>query len=272
MLSIDIQHKAFAHKADKTVIADLHLEVNREEFIAVVGPSGCGKSTLLHLIAGLDKDFIGKIAWTDTAERRLGYVFQNPRLLPWLTVRNNVLLVTDGSTTAARRVDELLRMMELHEYADYHPGQISIGMQRRVSLARAFVIQPNLLLMDEPFVSLDTPTAQLLRNLLLDVWARQRTSVLFVTHDLREAVQLADRIVFLSTSPAQVIEEVDVGVPRDQRHIESATDARYAVLKHRFDTLFLNGAVQVVGSKPQGDEQSEVIPFRKRRLGQDPTE
>ncbi len=265
MLTIDIQQKSFARNADKPVIADLQFSMAREEFVAVVGPSGCGKSTLLHLIAGLDTAFDGRIEWTDTRERRLGYMFQNPRLLPWSTVRDNVLLVTDGSKEAARRVDDLLHAMGLTGYADYHPGQISIGMQRRVALARAFVIQPQLLLMDEPFVSLDNPTAELLRELLLSVWTRHRSSVLFVTHDLREAVQLADRILFLSPSPAHLVGEVIVDLPREQRSIEAAVDTRYAVIRQEFDALYPKSGQPGASPPSPLADQSGVLPFRKRR-------
>ncbi len=265
MLTIDIRHKSFARDADKPVITGLRFAMAREEFVAVVGPSGCGKSTLLHLIAGLDTAFDGRIEWTDTRERRLGYMFQNPRLLPWSTVRDNVLLVTDGSKEAARRVDDLLHAMGLTGYADYHPGQISIGMQRRVALARAFVVRPQLLLMDEPFVSLDNPTADLLRELLLNIWTRHRSSVLFVTHDLREAVQLADRILFLSPSPARLVGEVVVDLPREQRSVEAAVDTRYAVIRKQFDKLYLKSKQAAASPSSQIADHGGVLPFRKRR-------
>jgi NitT/TauT family transport system ATP-binding protein len=174
----------------------------------------------------------------DDGDRRLGYVFQNPRLLPWLTVRNNIRLVLDDPNSAADRIDELLEIMELKGFADYYPNRISVGMQRRAALARAFAVEPRLLLMDEPFVSLDLPTANLLRSLLLRVWETHRSRCLFVTHDLREATQLADRILFLSRPPARVIANAEVLIPRGQRGVEQIIEARFKDLKHEFEALY----------------------------------
>lgn len=238
-LSIQIDAKTYPKAPDKPILQDIRFEIHPREFVAVIGPSGCGKSTLLHIVAGIDKTFSGRVYWPgDVREQRLGYVFQNPRLLPWLSVRNNIRLVLDDPTSAADRIDWLLEAMGLTAFADYQPNRISLGMQRRAALARAFAVQPQLLLMDEPFVSLDQPTATQLRSLLLRVWDTHRSRVLFVTHDLHEATQLADRILFLSHSPARVIREIQVGIPRSQRNQPRIIASRSRELQNQFDALY----------------------------------
>lgn len=239
-LRIRIDDKRFPQNPAQPVLQDICFDIGATEFIAVIGPSGCGKSTLLNIVAGLDQTFSGRVDWpADNGNHRLGYVFQNPRLLPWLTVRENIRIVLDQSQARlVAHVDELLEAMELSRYADYHPGRISVGMQRRVALARAFAVEPQLLLMDEPFVSLDAPTANLLRALLLRVWEHHRGRVLFVTHDLREATQLADRILFLSRGPAHLIADAEVGIVRSQRMLEEPIDIRHGQLKQMFETLY----------------------------------
>jgi ABC-type nitrate/sulfonate/bicarbonate transport system ATPase subunit len=246
-VEIRIGEKRFADPQsgrERLILADVCFDLCHGEFVAVIGPSGCGKSTLLHLIAGLDPAFDGHIRWADAGtggRPRLGYVFQTPRLLPWLGVRANVAIGLEDPCAHAARVDAMLAAMDLAEFGHFCPSRLSVGMQRRAALARAFVIEPHLLLMDEPFVSLDAPTAEQLRRLLLDVWGRQRSTVLFVTHDLCEATMLADRILFLSACPARIIKEVRVNIPRADRCNESRVAARCAVLKRGFDALYAQG-------------------------------
>lgn len=241
-VSVRVDSKIYpaAHgvSGNERVLDGVRFEIAPAEFVALIGPSGCGKSTLLQIVAGLDDDFSGSIAWPSAQRRRLGYVFQQPRLLPWLTLRNNLRLVLNCSASAKARIDELLDAMDLSAFADYHPNRISVGMQRRVALARAFAVEPDLLLMDEPFVSLDLPTANLLRALLLRVWDKYRSRVLFVTHDLFEATQLADRILFLSATPARILDEAEVGIPRAARTDAKVVEARYRALRERFDDLY----------------------------------
>lgn len=183
------------------------------EFVALVGPSGCGKTTTLAIAAGLDTAFDGRVERPE----RLGMVFQSPRLLPWRTVRQNVELVRPRAERGDGRADGLLAAMGLAAVAGHYPGQISLGMARRVALARAFAVDPDLLLMDEPFVSLDEATADRLRALLIERLAVRPATVLLVTHDLREAVSLADRILLLDAEPMRVRAEVRVDAPRDRR-------------------------------------------------------
>lgn len=242
-LSIDIACKRFRDRGGRAHVAigGLHLHLAPGEFVCLVGPSGCGKSTLLNLISGLDADFEGRIAQEQVDQPgALGYVFQEPRLMPWLSVLDNVLLVApqvqDGAARTAQRAraEALLREMELGEVLEAWPGSLSGGMQRRVALARGFMNRPALLLMDEPFVSLDAPTARRLREMLLALWQESGATVVFVTHDVREALALGDRVCFLSPAPARVVFEHRIEEPRATRGIASMLqtllDARPALL------------------------------------------
>jgi NitT/TauT family transport system ATP-binding protein len=207
-----------------TAIADLNLTLKSGEFICLVGPSGCGKTTLLNIIADLDNDYQGSIGLSQqSAQPKIGYIFQNPRLLPWRTVRENIELVVDDPLST-HIIDSLLEVMQLTASQHVYPERLSLGMSRRVSITRAFAVEPDLLLMDEPFVSLDAPTARQIRALLLSLWQQRPHTVLFVTHDLREAITLADRLIFLSASPMSVISEISVPIPRAERHDESAIE------------------------------------------------
>lgn len=228
MIGVDIiiNSKQFALpglRSPKTVIADFALTIPPGQFVCLIGPSGCGKSTLLHAVAGLDPDFSGAIRFPGGPPvPRLGYMFQDPRLLPWRTVRQNIELALSTPEASRPLIDHLLEVMGLHNAQHEFPERLSLGMSRRVALARAFAIEPDLLLMDEPFVSLDAATARRVRKLLLRVWAERRHTVLFVTHDLREAVVLADRLVFLSASPMRVVRDLEIDLPRQHR-IEDTT-------------------------------------------------
>lgn len=221
-LDVRIDDKRFAGEA---ILQGLEFSADSGEFLALVGPSGAGKSTLLNLIGGLDEDFVGSVCWQDAQPSatqrispRLGMMFQEPRLMPWLSALDNLRLVQPGrgGDSKARK---LLNEVGLGEALDAWPNQLSGGMQRRVALARAFMVSPRLLLMDEPFVSLDMPTGNRLRASLLALWQRERPLVLFVTHDLREALALADRVLFISHPPARLILDYKVPLARP-RHLE----------------------------------------------------
>ncbi|MEZ5476402.1 MAG: ABC transporter ATP-binding protein [Thiolinea sp.] len=202
-------------------LQDLQFGVAEGEFLALVGPSGTGKTTLLNIVAGLETATAGDVRfahgddWTVTRPD-MGFMFQEPRLMPWLTVAQNLELVRpeQGSETFAGRMDALLQQVGLADFREAYPGQLSGGMQRRAALVRAFIRRPRLLLMDEPFQSLDAPTADQLRQILLELWASTQATVLFVTHSLTEALTLADRIVFLSERPARLILDYPVQLAR----------------------------------------------------------
>ena len=221
---INKTYPAIEQAESLTAIANLNLTLKSGEFICLVGPSGCGKTTLLNIIADLDNDYQGSIGLSQKSSRpKIGYIFQNPRLLPWRTVRENIELVVEESLSA-NIIDNLLEVMQLTPSQHVYPERLSLGMSRRVAITRAFAVDPDLLLMDEPFVSLDAPTARQIRDLLLRLWQQRPHTVLFVTHDLREAIALADRLIFLSSSPMSVISEINVPIPRAERHDETAIE------------------------------------------------
>jgi NitT/TauT family transport system ATP-binding protein len=227
MLSVAIDSKCFSRNGgdSTTVLKDVRFALAEREILAVVGPSGCGKTTLLKIIDGLDVDFAGTIAWTGPAKPRIGTVFQEPRLLPWRTVRQNVdLVLPAGSDPEA--TGELLRALELWAMRDAYPKQLSLGMARRVAIARAFAIRPEIVLLDEPFVSLDPVMAERSRGVLLSAWTLRPTAALLVTHDMEEAVALADRIIMLADQPAHVV--ADIAVPPGILRAGGAAAARFA--------------------------------------------
>ena len=226
-IQINIARKTYPARGQAghhTAIEDLNLSLKSGEFICLVGPSGCGKTTLLNIIADLDNDYEGDIrVGQQQAHPKIGYIFQNPRLLPWRTVRENIQLVL-GSGQSPDLIDPLLEVMQLTGSQHAYPERLSLGMSRRVSIIRAFAVDPDVLLMDEPFVSLDAPTARQVRELLLKLWRQRPHTVLFVTHDLREAIALADRLIFLSAAPMTVISEITVPISRAERHNEQVIE------------------------------------------------
>ncbi len=217
-LKIAIRHKPFARSdGELNAIENIEIEIAANEFVAVLGPSGCGKTTMLQIAAGLDDDYTGTVEYAAGLKDKMAYVFQSPTLLPWRTVRRNIELVFSNPQDHAGTIASLLESVGLAGSEDIYPQQLSMGMQRRASLARAFVLRPQLLLMDEPFVSLDETLADRLRNLLITMLADNPASVLFVTHDWREALSLADRLIFLSPGPARITGELAVTLSRKQR-------------------------------------------------------
>lgn len=198
------------------VLSRIAFEVEPGSFAVITGPSGCGKSTLLNIIAGLDKDYEGAVDLGAGGDR-LTYIFQSPRLLPWRTIYQNIALALPDGDPRHANIPEMLERVGLTGAANAYPERVSLGMQRRAALARGFILEPEILLMDEPFVSLDDPTAQSLRGLLMDLWDRQPTTVIFITHDRAEAVQLGTRILRLAPGQASVVQDVAVQLTKDQR-------------------------------------------------------
>jgi NitT/TauT family transport system ATP-binding protein len=211
-----------------TALEDVDLEVDRGAFISVVGPSGGGKTTLLKVIGGLLEPTRGSVVVEgispEVAQRRkaIGFVFQDPSLLPWRTVLQNIALPLQlNAGGEAGDVDEPERLMEavgLARFRDYHPHRLSGGMRQRVALARALVLDPAVLLMDEPLGALDEMTRSVMRYELLRIWELSRKTVVFVTHSVPEAVLLADRVVVMSSQPGRVLDElrIDLSRPRDE--------------------------------------------------------
>jgi ABC-type nitrate/sulfonate/bicarbonate transport system ATPase subunit len=217
-LDISIQKKAYPkHRPSKTVLKDFQLSIKSGEFVCLIGPSGCGKTTLLNLISGLDDDYEGAIRFQaqTNVSPSIGYVFQEPRLLPWLSIEANLRLVMQKPEES--EIKALLEAVSLQDVRTSFPGQLSMGMARRAAIARAFAVNPDLLLMDEPFVSLDPPTARKARIELLKVWSQRPRSILFVTHDIREAIELADRLIFMAGTPTRVVAEFAITSAREAR-------------------------------------------------------
>lgn len=233
-LSVRIDEKRFRsldNGPGHLAISRLRFNVADREFMCIAGPSGAGKTTMLNIIGGLDRDFEGEITFSDpNALDRLAYVFQEPRLLPWRTLLENVALPLGKDKSAKEKAARWLDRVGLSGFLNHYPGQTSLGMQRRASLVRAFAVRPALMLMDEPFVSLDEATANDLRGVLMELWRTEPVTVLFVTHDLREAIRLGNRILLLTGAPARVGAEIRVPLTlaeRDNPQVVEAFRARH---------------------------------------------
>jgi NitT/TauT family transport system ATP-binding protein len=219
-----------------SALEDFDLSIAPGEFFAIVGPTGCGKSTTLGLIAGLAKPQAGEAtlfdAPVDGVDRRVGFVFQQDAVFPWRNVLGNVMAGPLFRGVPKARAEEMARdwitRVGLKGFEDHHPHQLSGGMRKRVALAQTFINNPQVLLMDEPFSSLDVQTRELMQEELLQLWAQAKSAVLFVTHDLDEAILLADRVAVLTTRPARVksVHTIDLPRPRD-------------VAKLRYDERFI---------------------------------
>jgi len=226
-ITIDIsekRYKAASGTPARQIFSDFQLKVEPHGIVVLLGPSGLGKTTLLNMVAGLDGDYRGSVTFA-TPKPRIAYAFQSPRLLPWRTVLENVMLPLSSGGANLARARTMLAEVGLADAADAYPERLSLGQQRRVALARAFVIEPDVLLMDEPFVSLDEASAVRLRSLLRALLKRRPATVLFVTHNSREAVELASRIVMLDGSPARIVRDVPVGLTLAERDSSVAIDA-----------------------------------------------
>jgi NitT/TauT family transport system ATP-binding protein len=242
MLAVDNLGKVYTTGEDEfRALGGLSFTVGQGEFVCVVGPSGAGKTTMLKCLAGLLPPSEGEVRLADRPVREppaeMGFVFQDytSSLLPWLRVDKNVTFPLRHKGVAAERRAELaqetLRVVGLAGFERYYPWQLSGGMQQRVALARALAYEPEILLMDEPFASVDAQTRADLEDLVLDVWERYGITVVFVTHDIDESVYLADRVVVLSHSPATVARDIPVDLPRPRDQLETKELPEYARLR-----------------------------------------
>lgn len=236
MAQLSINGVDFAYPNGHTVFRDLSLHVQPGEFVALLGPSGCGKSTLLNLLSGFQRPQRGSVtingALVAPEAPELGYVFQSPQLFPWLSALDNVrfgLRMAKRIGVAEQRdcARHYLALVGLEDAADKLPNQLSGGMQQRVSLARTLVMEPTLLLMDEPFAALDAISRNGMNEEILRLWSKLRQTVVFITHDIDEAVFLADRVVVLGAAPDGIRDEVTIDLPRPRALRETRKLARF---------------------------------------------
>jgi NitT/TauT family transport system ATP-binding protein len=221
-LQIDRLRKSFPQKTDQpyTVFDSLSFNVKEGEFVSILGPSGCGKSTLLHIIGGLDEPSAGSVLMDGKRIEKpgpdRGFVFQEAALMPWLTVLENVVFgLTHLPKSQAKQVAlEHLKLVHLSRFANAYPHELSGGMRQRVSIARALAMDPKVLLMDEPFGALDEQTRMMMHRELQQIWMETKKTVLFITHNIREALQLSDRILLMGTRPGKILAEFAVSIPR----------------------------------------------------------
>lgn len=223
---------------DFIVLEDFSLEVERSEFVTVVGTSGCGKSTLLKIVGGLIPVSTGSVQIEDriidTPGLDRGFVFQSYSLFEWLTVEKNILFALKKSRLGAKKKKDLVRQyideVGLKGFEKAYPQELSGGMKQRVAIARALVYQPEILLMDEPFGALDSQTRGMMQELLLRVWENHKTTVLFITHDVEEAILLSDRVIVMSARPGRIKLEKRVAIPRP-RSYETTTSSEFIEIK-----------------------------------------
>ncbi len=227
-------------RGSRRVIAleDIHLNVAAREFAAILGPSGCGKSTLLNMVAGFERPTRGSVRAageevTEPSPQR-AVVFQEPALFPWLTVLDNVVFgpKTQGQAPAeySARAQQILEQVGLVGFESHYPAELSGGMRQRVGIARVLIMQPQILLMDEPFGALDAQTRSLMQELLLQVWERHHQTVLFITHDIEEALLLADRVYVMTARPGRIKKIIAVNIPRP-RAMEVTTTPEFNALR-----------------------------------------
>lgn len=216
--AIKLNHISKIYANGTVALQGLNLAIPEAQFVSLVGPSGCGKSTVLRLIAGLGRESSGSIDWGFPSQtRKLAFVFQDAALMPWATVRENVRLPLKLAKVpqkdANHLVQQTLALVGLEKFEHSYPRELSGGMKMRVSIARALVTQPNILLMDEPFGALDEITRSKLNSDLLDLWHQHHWTVVFVTHNIYEAVYLSNRVLVMGTNPGRIVADIEIDAP-----------------------------------------------------------
>ncbi|MCV7284393.1 ABC transporter ATP-binding protein [Mycolicibacterium wolinskyi] len=241
MASIEVRslvkdfHDRHGHRT--CVLNGIDLTISGETFVSVVGPSGSGKTTLLNIVSGIETHTSGSVRLrSGERDARVGYVFQDPRLLPWRTVMGNLGFVQRERDGWEQRAQHYLDLVGLGHVGERYPAQLSGGQQQRIGIARAFSVEPDVLLMDEPFSHLDAMTSRTLREHLERIWLETRRTVMFVTHDVTEAVQLSDRIVVLAPG-GRIHEIIEVDLPRPRRASDPAVAVLQAEVLARFEAL-----------------------------------
>ncbi len=244
-LEVKALNKVFnTSKGPVTALKNINFKTHKREFVCVIGPSGCGKSTLIRILAGLETPSSGEMLLNGEAVHGpcsdRGMVFQGYTLFPWLTVKRNVMFGLlqsgHGRQAAEEQALQWIELVGLAKFADVYPRQLSGGMKQRVAIARALANQPKILLMDEPFGALDPQTRQKMQSYLLDIWQNIDVTILFITHDLDEAIYLADRILVLKAHPGEVQEVIEVPVPQP-RSPQQFLSAEFLATKRRLEEL-----------------------------------
>lgn len=259
---LEVKHLGKTYKTAKgevTALQDINFKTHRREFVCVIGPSGCGKSTLARILAGLEAHTSGDVLLDGKPVtgpgRDRGMVFQGYTLFPWLTVVRNVMFGLEmngmSATDAEREARLWLELVGLEKFAGAYPHELSGGMKQRVAIARALVNQPRILLMDEPFGALDAQTRARMQSHLLEIWRNIDITIVFITHDLDEAIYLADRILVLKAHPGEVQELIEVPVPRP-RNAEQTTSPEFLATKARLEQL-------IHPPVPEEDEQEKLV-------------
>ncbi len=239
---LDVRHVGMRYES-REVMRDIHFALTAGDFVSIVGPSGCGKTTLLRAMAGLTEPTSGSVRFKDREIREpqseVAIVFQdyNRALLPWRTVRGNIALALEARRIARSehpaRIADLLRRVGLTRHADHYPAQLSGGLQQRVQIARALAQEPQVLLMDEPFGALDAITRQRLQDELLEIWSATSTTMVFITHDLEEAIYLGNRIIVLEANPGRVAADIRVDLARPRHQLTTREDSRFLAIRHQ---------------------------------------
>ncbi|MFZ4550207.1 MAG: ABC transporter ATP-binding protein [Aquabacterium sp.] len=254
-----------SHQGPVTALKDIHFKTHRRELVCVIGPSGCGKSTLIRILAGLEAHTTGEVLIdgqpVNGPGRDRGMVFQGYTLFPWLTVKKNVMFGLEmndtGKNEAESQARQWLELVGLTKFADAYPHQLSGGMKQRVAIARALANQPRILLMDEPFGALDAQTRAKMQAHLLEIWRNIDITILFITHDLDEAVYLADRILVLKAHPGEVQELIEVPVPRP-RSPEQFNSPEFRATKAHIEAL-IHPPHETSDEDPEPDVVPQVI-------------
>jgi NitT/TauT family transport system ATP-binding protein len=266
ILRVEHLSKIFTSRAGETLaLNDINFVTHRREFLCVVGPSGCGKSTLVRILAGLEEPSSGEVLLEDKPVTEpgsdRGMVFQGYTLFPWLTVKKNVMFGPRvngySNDVAEREARQWLQLIGLEKFADSYPNQLSGGMKQRVAIVRALANQPRILLMDEPFGALDAQTRCRMQAHLLEIWRKIDITIVFITHDLEEAIFLADRILVLSAHPGEVQELIEVPVPRP-RSVAQFITPEFLATKARLEELIHQS------KHGNEDEEADIYPIVPR--------
>jgi len=254
----DLTKKFESNEGTVTALENISFKAHRREFVCVIGPSGCGKSTFIRILAGLESPSSGQVLLDNKAisgpgpDR--GMVFQGYTLFPWLTVKQNVMfgmnMAGQGGTQTESEAMQWIDLVSLSKFANSYPNQLSGGMKQRVAIARALANQPRILLMDEPFGALDAQTRSQMQSYLLQIWKNVDITILFITHDLEEAIYLADRILVLKAHPGEVQEIIEVSVPRP-RTPEQFISPEFLSTKKRLEELI----------HPSSEAESQTLPM-----------